>query len=929
MYFISKENMTALTIHGFVQIWNTETGMSKSKEAFIETRERKKKVRLVVHFSTGEYTTFQLGNNIKNVVFRSYGENKNYLHLTFQNNSFLFIKRLTSRDAKDLKMFLDRVHQNNLEPPMRPDKDESVIASTKTQKKIDKTLFNKIYKKSRSGFFETGKGNRAPDLQKMPLYTSESSMPTCKDLFKKGWGKRKRMISGSERYEKLQEENKSVRNKKSKINLLKYIIHDERKKKWLKELKESKKLDYGPLFKTNSTGNPYLDGTCFLQSLSEKIYFTLLLESLYSEDDPEWDRLKMTFDFYPEKLCQGLPNLGNTCYMNAVLQSLFSIPSFAYDLLYQGFPWSKIPLDALSMCLSHLLVLKDIYSIKIKEKLLVNIKNAISTVAEIFSDNTQNDAHEFLGHCLDQMKENTEKLNKIWKTKIESEEENSPQQFFADSAVTKMLVCPVITNFEVELLHSIICKACGQVVLKTEVSNYLSINLPQGTKTHPLSIQSTFDLFFGAEELEYKCGKCKHKTSVSMHKISRLPRVLIVHLKRYSFNKFWTLRKDGQEVIVSKYLNLSSHCNESTKPPLPLNKNVHIRDFQFLKFFRKINFEILRSLTPSTKLTSEFKDCLAPHIGSDKEFKPQKYKIFGSSKEQQKKKMGKHSKLTKTEPILVHSGYGTAIGQELLVPSSVRYLKDTNLSSVREDEGKPTSGSDACPAKVHFQEVPRNPKLKKSEKTSMFAAVDSVAKTTEDFYEAKKNRISEEFSNVAGQTQHCEKVRIYEQALWQALLQSLQKTDAQWCTNNLRRPTELNLQEANANSLGASGSNKNLGDKDFLGKEKTEAKAKKPKRNPKMRDRYDYRLIGVISHLGKTLDSGHYISDAYDFERQVWFTYNDMQVLSIEEALMQEARLCTGYIFFYMHNKIFEELLGREENSQPHSTKAGKNHQRK
>ena len=40
-------------------------------------------------------------------------------------------------------------------------------------------------------------------------------------------------------------------------------------------------------------------------------------------------------------------NLGNTCYMNAILQSLFSLPSFSTDMLRQGIPWKKVPINAL------------------------------------------------------------------------------------------------------------------------------------------------------------------------------------------------------------------------------------------------------------------------------------------------------------------------------------------------------------------------------------------------------------------------------------------------------------------------------------------------------------------------------------------------------------------------------------------------------
>nr|XP_060496879.1 ubiquitin carboxyl-terminal hydrolase 26 [Panthera onca] len=919
--------MATLMAHGFVHIWSRNMGMSKPKEAYIGKVERKKNIRLLVYFSTGEYTTFQLTNNIKNVVLRSYGGKQNHLHLTFQNNSFLFIEGLSSADAEELKMFLDGFHQNN-QPSMKPVKDGGIFASTTTQKEINKSSSHEICNKSSSGSSETGEGHGTADLQQKPLCASKSSTLTCNDLPENGQEKKKRMLSsGSGMGGKFLQKNSSVRDKKSKTDSLRYVSHNRKKKL---RLKNKKKLAFEHLFKTDSTGNPYLQGVSVLQVLCEKIYLTFLLEAKYSADKPEWDRLKMTLDLYPEKLLQGLPNLGNTCYMNAILQSLFSIPSFADDLFSKDSPWGKIPLDALSICLAQLFVLKDIYNIKIKERLLVNLKKTISSVAEIFSDNVQNDAHEFLGHCLDQMKESMGKLNTIWKAKIESEEENPAQQIFPGSAATEVLICPVISNFEFELLRSITCQACGHVVLKTEVNNYLSINLPQGTKSLPLSIQSAFDLFFGAEELEYKCGKCKHKSSVAVHKFSRLPRVLIVHLKRYTFDEFWSLRKDDQEVVISTHLDISSHCNETTKPPPPVSKNVLTRDFQILKVFHSIKFGNFFLSTPSTKPTSASNDSLIPHIGPDKESEPQKCQILceGSNGEQ-KEDLGKCPKLNVTESELVNLGNGAVTEKELLAAGLMMDLEATSLSQIQKDEGKPTSGPDRCLAEVYLQEMFENLKQKKYETTNTLVDFKSGTETTEDTYKREKNGIPKEFQKLTKQTQQDEWMKIYEQALQQALLGTLLKTRTHWYAKNLRKPAELRLQEAKANSLGALGSNKNPGKKECLNKEKSETEATKPKRSGKMSDLDSYRLIGVVSHLGKTPNSGHYISDAYDFERQVWFTYNDLQVLSIEEDLMQEARLCTGYIFFYMHNDIFEELLKREENFQSRNTKAGKTPQEK
>ncbi|RXM32080.1 Ubiquitin carboxyl-terminal hydrolase 37 [Acipenser ruthenus] len=63
-----------------------------------------------------------------------------------------------------------------------------------------------------------------------------------------------------------------------------------------------------------------------------------------------------------------------------------------------------------------------------------------------------------------------------------------------------------------------------------------------------------------------------------------------------------------------------------------------------------------------------------------------------------------------------------------------------------------------------------------------------------------------------------------------------------------------------------------------------------------------YRLISLVSHLGRQVSTGHYISDVYDFLTDKWLTYNDEKVSETDESAVQAERKCTGYIFFYMHN---------------------------
>lgn len=60
------------------------------------------------------FCVHQLSHNIKNVVLRPSGVRQSRLMLTLQDNSFLSIDKVPSKDAEEMRLFLDAVHQNRL-----------------------------------------------------------------------------------------------------------------------------------------------------------------------------------------------------------------------------------------------------------------------------------------------------------------------------------------------------------------------------------------------------------------------------------------------------------------------------------------------------------------------------------------------------------------------------------------------------------------------------------------------------------------------------------------------------------------------------------------------------------------------------------------------------------------------------------------------
>ncbi|XP_041433436.1 uncharacterized protein LOC108701848 [Xenopus laevis] len=203
---------------------------------------------------------------------------------------------------------------------------------------------------------------------------------------------------------------------------------------------------------------------------------------------------------------QGFPNLGNTCYMNATLQSLLSVQPFVSDLLQQKIPYKTFQEFVFIRNLYNLIRRKDRYSLKKRRKLLLKLKDSVSISAERFADNEQHDAHDFLTECFSLMKEDIAQLSNEMKNPIS---------------------CPVKSNFEFDLEYIYICNKCGETRISVNQNNCLFVDILQedsNSDSASETLQDAVDYYFLDETVEFSCEKCGGNESTLKQKFRSLPR---------------------------------------------------------------------------------------------------------------------------------------------------------------------------------------------------------------------------------------------------------------------------------------------------------------------------------------------------------------------------------------------------------------------
>ena len=271
----------------------------------------------------------------------------------------------------------------------------------------------------------------------------------------------------------------------------------------------------------------------------------------------------------------GLKNLGNTCFMNSILQCLSATYPLAEYFITLRFIQHVNPVNPLGMggelAEEFAFLTQALWRGNYKSIAPKDFKRVLSKFAPQFSGSQQHDSQEFLAFLLDGLHED---LNKVLKKEYIQEQDNTgvPDNRAAHISWENHLKrndSIIVDLFQGQFKSTLTCLQCGCTSVTFEAFMYLSVPIPSPTD---VSLLDCVRHFTKAERVSgsnsWFCVRCKtHRESAKQLEIWRLPPVLLIHLKRFSYVGKWKQKLDTSVNFPISSLDLSPMTLGPLKPP--------------------------------------------------------------------------------------------------------------------------------------------------------------------------------------------------------------------------------------------------------------------------------------------------------------------------------------------------------------------------
>lgn len=244
---------------------------------------------------------------------------------------------------------------------------------------------------------------------------------------------------------------------------------------------------------------------------------------------------------------KGLVNLGNTCFLNSVLQALYICKPLTDILLHDPTKTPPIrdkskkgPLvSALQICFLEMKEVKEYYK-------PVGILNALINTVRACDDDwyhprQQADAAECIQYLLDGLHDALYRTVRITIVQGPPKTEEHSYKIKALESWSQFFqkeYSPIVEHFYGQNQIRIVCNKCKTVSDRYEPWLMLKAPIPGGEKegSKVPTFESCIAAAYESETIpDYDCEKCKEKATATIHtQISKLPNILILSLKRFT-----------------------------------------------------------------------------------------------------------------------------------------------------------------------------------------------------------------------------------------------------------------------------------------------------------------------------------------------------------------------------------------------------------